>query len=147
MKFDEIAWTVAEEMHDNKPVIIRFRNLNQTFPRNSYPQRLNIFWTFSMPTELGLPSPDDSSKAQLFEDRLIEAVETEGHAILSMVLTGKGQREFVFHAFNVNEFLQRLTQMLQEKERYPIEINFAEDVEWDYVDRVLGEKNEATNGR
>ena len=69
----------------------------------------------------------------------MEAVENDNHSILSMVLTGKGQREYVFHASNANGFLQRLTAMPQEKDRYPIEIKSFEDVDWDYVDSVLGD--------
>ncbi|HEX4085791.1 MAG TPA: DUF695 domain-containing protein [Chthoniobacteraceae bacterium] len=137
MKTNEAGWSIAEGTHEGKPVIIRFRDLNQSFPRSKYPQRLNIFWTFAAPTTQGLPSSEDSSQAKSFEDRLINSVEGDGHSILSTVLTGKGQREFVFHTPEVKEFLRRLTEMPQEQKRYPIEVGHTEDPDWDYVNRVL----------
>jgi len=137
MKTDKIGWSIAEGMHEGKPMIIRYRGLDQSFPRNRYSQRLNIFWTFAAPTVQGLPSSGDSSRVRLFEDRLIKAVEGDGQSILSMVLTGKGQWEFIFHTTDVKEFLRRLTEMPQEKERYPIEIDHSEDTGWNYVNGVL----------
>ncbi len=56
-----------------------------------------------------------------------------------MVLTGKGQREYVFHTSSIEEFLDRLTNMPQEKERYPIELNAADDQSWEYDSTVLGD--------
>jgi len=137
MNFDEIPWSIAEGTHEGMPVITRFRNFDSSFSRSRYPQRLNIFWKFSNPTDNGLPSPEDSARAETFEDRLVEAVETDNQSILSIVLTGKGRREYVFHTSNTKEFLQRLTAMPQEEERYPIEIDSSEDVDWEYVDSVL----------
>ena len=139
MNFDKIPWSIAEGIDEGMPVITRFRNFDQSFPRSRYPKRLNIFWKFSNPKDNGLPSPEDSVQAEAFEDRLVEAVENDNHSILSMVLTGKGQREYVFHTSNANEFLQRLTAMPQEQDRYPIEINSFEDVDWNYDGSVLGD--------
>jgi len=137
MDFDEIPWSIAEGFHDGMPLLTRFRNFEQAFPRDRYPQRLNIFWRFLNPAHNGLPSTADSSKAEVFEDRLVEAVENDNQSILSMVLTGKGQREYVFHASDTGEFLRRLSGMPQERDRYPIEINSSSDAKWEYVDRVL----------
>ena len=74
----------------------------------------------------------------VFEDRLVDATEHDEQAVLSMVLTGNGQREYVFHTRSTDEFLRRLTEMPQEIEAYPIEMHYTEDAVWEYVDRVLG---------
>ena len=80
--------------------------------------------------EDGFPTKDELEKVHAFEDRLIEAVEHDEFAILSIVLTGNGQREFVFYTVDPQEFINRLTNMPQEEERYPIEIHCNEDPEW-----------------
>lgn len=137
MDFSQMSWSIAEGKYQGRPVIIRFRNFSQAFPRARYPRRLNVFWKFANPMENDLPSPEDSARAEAFENRLVEAVETDDHSILSIVLTGKGLREYVFHTSNANEFLQRLTAMPQEKDRYPIEINSFEDEDWKYDGSVI----------
>ncbi len=54
-----------------------------------------------------------------------------------MVLTGGGQREYVFHTVDPSGFVQRLTEMPQEEERYPIAIYRYADPEWSYDQAVL----------
>lgn len=49
-----------------------------------------------------------------------------------VVLTGNGQREFVFHTSDPQAFIQRLIDMPQEEDAYPLEIHNDEDQEWDY---------------
>jgi hypothetical protein len=51
---------------------------------------------------------------------------------MSMVLTGNRQREFVFHTNNQNEFIKRLINMPQNKDRYPLKIESTKDTHWDY---------------
>jgi hypothetical protein len=139
MNFDELPWSIAEGEHEGMPVITRFRQFDQAFSRQDYPKRVNIFWKFRSATDKGLPSSEDSAEAEIFEDRLVDATEPSNHSILSMVLTGKGQREYVFHTSSIEEFLDRLTNMPQEKERYPIELNAADDQSWEYDSTVLGD--------
>ena len=47
-----------------------------------------------------------------------------------------GRREFVFHTADVAEFVQRLTNMPQEVERYPIDLLRNNDPDWAYFDAV-----------
>ena len=88
------------------------------------------------PEELGLPTQLESERLEAFENRLVEAVESDNHSILSVVLTCNGQREFVFHTSDPEGFVKRLIAMPQEQERYPIEIFNNEDPGWEYVATV-----------
>jgi len=139
MNLDLLPWSIAEGAHEGSPVIFRFRTFPESFQRSAFPSRIHLFWTFQSPTPDGLPSPSDSSQAAQFEDRLIEAVEADNHSVLSLVLTGKGLREFSFHTTDPQGFIGRLSNMPQEKARYPIEIDCYEDPTWDYVERVLSD--------
>ena len=75
----------------------------------------------------------------VFEDRLVSATEPDAQTVLSLVVTGKNQREYLFQTKDTSEFLRRLTDMPQENAPYPIEIHHVVDAEWEYVDRVLGD--------
>src|SRR5690242_12855970 len=129
MGLDAIAWGLARGMHAGRPLVIRFRQFASTFPKEMFPERLNVFWDMRRPGPTGMPSDLDNQEMGTFEDRLVAAVERDGMAILSVVLTTGGRREFVFHTADVDGFLERLTEMPQERSAYPIEIERYSDAE------------------
>ena len=137
MSFDSLTWAAAEAEHDGHPFLITFREIPETFPRSQYPQRLNIFWKMSEPDENGLPTEDEFNRIGLFEDRLVPAVEDNEHSILLAVLTSNGEREYIFHTADVPGFIERLTNMPHEEERYPITIQKYDDPDWSYFDSVI----------
>ena len=132
LKLDELAWTVAEGETEDYVFQIRFRHFPENLVTTEYPHRLNIFWKMSEILDNGFPDKTELDKLHTFEDRLIDAVEFDEFSIMSMVLTGDGQREFVFHTPDPPEFIKRLIDMPQEEEKYPIEIHSNEDKEWYY---------------
>ena len=83
-----------------------------------------------------LPTNEEFERLERFEDRLIEAVEHDQHSILVLVLTTNGEREYGFQTADPDGFKQRLTDMEQEQERYPIEIHLYDDPDWDYYESV-----------
>ncbi|GAB5562255.1 MAG: hypothetical protein SynsKO_39020 [Synoicihabitans sp.] len=91
-----------------------------------------------------MPSEQDLAETGIFEERLIQTFESEGHSILPLILTGRGQKEYVVQTSDPQLFLSALTNMPQEEERYPIEINHYEDQVWEYFDRVL---SDVTDGK
>jgi hypothetical protein len=127
-----------EAGNDESTMLVRHRQFPEKFPRQHFSHRLNIFWQMSDTALSGLPDAQESTLMGVFEDRLVDATEHDEQAVLSMVLTGNGQREYVFHTRSTDEFLRRLTEMPQEIEAYPIEMHYTEDAVWEYVDRVLG---------
>lgn len=80
----------------------------------------------------GLASRDEIEPMQAFENRFIDATEPKEIAILTAVLTGRGEREFVIYAQSKERFIEALTHMPQEQERYPIEIDAENDSSWSY---------------
>ena len=131
LNLDETAWTIAEGETPEYMFHIRFRQFAEPPPTNDYKQRLNIFWECSATLDNGFPDEGELKHLHEFENRLIDAVENDEFAIMSMVLTGNGTREFVFHTPDPQEFVHRLSQMPQEQDAYPIEIHVNEDAEWD----------------
>ncbi len=66
----------------------------------------------------------------------MEAVQRDKHSILVGALTGNGEKEFIFHTGDVPGFIDRLTNMPQEPERYPITIQKYDDPKWTYLERI-----------
>jgi hypothetical protein len=137
MAFDSITWAAAEGEFDNHPLLMTFREIPETFPKSNYPHRLNIFWTMSEPDENGLLTEQEFPAIEVFEDRLLQAVEHDEQSILVCVITCNGQREYIFYTADVEGFRERLTDMPQAEERYPIEIHRYDDPGWNYFESVI----------
>ena len=131
---DEFGWAIAEGKTAAYPFQLRFRRFPSDYSRSQFPVRLNVFWAMAGPDASGLATPNDIKLMHTFENRIVEATESDGVAVLAMVLTGRGEREFVFFVRSGNDFLQRLTQMPQEEVRYPITIQSGRDPAWEYYD-------------
>ena len=134
---DSAAWTLAEGHTGEYPFFVRHRRFSQPIARSEYPTRLNVFWHMSLPDENGFPSSDEAACLETFENRLIAAVEKDESAWLVAVVTGRSEREFVFYLQQPKLFLQRLTDMPQESERYPLEIHSQDDPGWSYYDDLV----------
>lgn len=134
---DNDSWTIAEGHTGEYPFQVRFRTMPTDFPRSNFPHRLNIFWSMGEPNGQGYASKDELVRLHAFEDRLVEAVEPDNFSILSVVLTGRSEREFVFYTPNPQEFVQRLSEMPQDEGRYPIEIYASDDANWEYYENEV----------
>jgi Family of unknown function (DUF695) len=135
---EELEWVIAEGRTAEYPYELRFCKIPVNFPRSQYPVRLNIFWSMASPRQDGLASPEDIQRMHVFEERVVAATENQQIAMLPLVLTGKGQREFVFFARSSEKFLQALSHMPQEDARYPIEIHQSDDATWTYYENEIG---------
>ena len=87
----------------------------------------------------GWPTDEEFSRLEVFEDRLVNAVESDQHSILVGALTCNGQKEFIFHTADVPGFMERLNNMPQEKERYPVTIQSYDDPDWYYFTAVTSQ--------
>ena len=137
MTFDSLMWAGAESQYDGHLLLKRFREIPGTFPRSKYPQPINIFWEMIETDENGLPTENEFRRLETFEDRLVNAIERDAQSILVAALSCDGEKEFVFYTTDVSGFMERLTNMPQEKERYPITIQKSDDPAWSYFEAVV----------
>jgi hypothetical protein len=142
LTLDELPWAITEGNTGTYPFQFRFRRFPMSFPRAAYPARLNIFWEMNSPHPSGLASPEDIERMHTFEDRLVSVMEPHA-AVLAMVMTGRGEREFVFFTKSTEEFMRLLGSMPQESMRYPIKIHAADDPNWSYFKNEIRATKEA----
>jgi len=71
---------------------------------------------------------------EVFENRLVGALESDLSGLLANVITTNGYREWVLYTKSVDVFSERLHNMPQEKEPYPIQIEADHDPGWTYYD-------------
>lgn len=134
---DSAIWEIAEGRTNEYPFQVRFRKPSSNINKSHYPKRLNVFWSMRAPSDQGLATKEELEDLHTFEDQLVAAVERDESVILVAVLTGRSEREFVFYVKDPQIFVQRLSEMPQEEERYPIEIHLEDDPEWAYFESIL----------
>lgn len=98
---------------------------------SNHPQLIQIYWNYSK-HDSGMPSSVDSQHMEIFENRLVDALENDLTGILVAVITTGGVREWVYYTKSLDAFAERLHNMPQESAPYPIEIDTDNDPEWEY---------------
>jgi len=64
-------WWGAEGTHKGLPLLIRFRpKLSPALELSAYPQLIQVYWGYSEHPS-GMPSPEDSERMEVFENRLV----------------------------------------------------------------------------
>lgn len=111
---------------------MRFRDFSILFPQKVYPTRIQLHWTMRMPSLNGLGSQAEIALMQIFEKTVLQLVESDKQSILSMVYTTQNKREYTFHSKDHNFFLQRIAQIPQPPEGFPVQIQSFDDEQWLY---------------
>ena len=125
-------WAGTKGIHNGLPLILRFRNkLVPGVNVSSLPRVVKIYWTYDE-HESGMPSKANSQDMKVFENRLVEALESDLSGVLTAVITTNGYREWVYYVSSIETFASRLQNMPQEQEPYPIEIETEDDPKWEY---------------
>lgn len=88
--------------------------------------------------------PEVSPAQQTFEEAL-DPLASSPHSELVHVSTGMGLKEWIFYARSREEFMAELNELLAGHPRYPIDIEFFEDPEWEVWEDMVKDLRERTN--
>src|SRR4051794_13069675 len=96
-------WTVAQLTKNGQPLFARYRNQrpNNVAPA-AFPFLLSATWAFE-PNEFGLPSAVEMQLMDKFEEALDSALESSNTAYLMVVLTGGGERDWLWYTSSEEE--------------------------------------------
>jgi hypothetical protein len=125
------SWATAISRHsgNGREIIWRFaETLNPAFDTRLLPDRIIIVWRYEPKT--GLPTAEHHAEMNSFEHLLGPITETEHFAILVLVSTGEGLREWTYYAKSSDEFVDRLNVALRAGPAFPVEIHVASDPTW-----------------
>ena len=129
---------VGESKEDGLPVIYKFVDeAPSQETRERFPWLTVISWKYDRSIRNGMP-PEDTNKQML---ALEHAVDELGEAALcrhAYSRTGNGLKELVYYIANRDEFMGAFNNALRKHPRYPIEIKFYEDREWDDFQKLRG---------
>ena len=130
------TWTMATAEEDGMPLIFRIRNQPPPFARkDSFPNLLGVSWQYEPDNEQGMPAHDVVERMGHLEDLLMPAFEVARQAFLTVVVTGKGLREWQWYVRNADQTMELVNEALGEYEPFPVEFSFQEDPEWEGYSR------------
>ena len=142
------GWNVAQLEKDGKPLLVRYRNERpQNVETDAFPFLLSTTWAYQ-PNEFALPSADEMELMDKFEDALASALETSQTAHLMVVLTGSGERDWLWYIRGEAEAMRLVNQALKGHKPYPIQFSVQKDRGWKaYAQFEKGNASTSTGGR
>jgi hypothetical protein len=89
------TWDVAQAVDDGMPIFVRIRSpLKDAIGHPDYPYQIGVAVPLLNPTSNGLPTKEEAQSLGAIEDKLAE---TLTNSVLTIVITWKSMREFVFY--------------------------------------------------
>ena len=130
---------IARYYEDELPVILKFVN---EFPeksvRSKYSWLTVISWKYDGNRNNGMPVEAVNQAMIRLEETIENIIEPAGYCRHAYSRTGNNLKELVYYIENRDEFLAAFNQALKDHPRYPVEINFYEDKQWEDFQRILG---------
>ena len=80
--------------------------------------------------EAGLPAPDETQLMDKFEDALVSTLELSQTAYLMVILTGNGERDWLWYTRGEADAMRQVNQALKGHPRYPVEFSVQQDRRW-----------------
>jgi hypothetical protein len=136
------------------PVIWKFVNQEPSVDtRQALPWLTVISWEYDGSDNNGMPSKAINGRMIQLENAIEDGVVKTGFCEHAISKTGSNLKELIYYIHDRDSFLERLNSVLKSHERYPIEITFYEDPEWnehgnarDLFNKNRGEQADAATG-
>jgi hypothetical protein len=123
-------WTVAQAEKNGKPLLVRYRsNRPQGVKSSAFPFLFSATWTYQA-NEAGFSAPEETELMDKFEDALVSALEASQTAYLMVILTGDGDRDWLWYTRGEAEAMRQVNQALKGHKRYPVQFSVQQDRSW-----------------
>jgi hypothetical protein len=126
---NEDEWSVATAEDDGMPLIFRIRTVPSDLNRAGLPHLIAVSWPYQ-PADGGMPSPADKEQMDLLEDLLTPALEGNHDALLTVVATGNGVREWQWYSAVPDATMQLVNTALNGHPPFPVELSIQDDPDW-----------------
>lgn len=126
----EEEWTVARGEKNGQPLLLRYRNERPTgVEPAAFPFLLSATWAYE-PNEFGLPETDEMERMGKFEDALTSALEGSRTAHLMVVMTGGGERDWLWYTCEEEAAMEQVNRALKGHKPYPVQFAVQKDRAW-----------------
>ena len=129
---------IGEVQENGLPVIYKFVDEYPSAEvRATYRWVTVISWQYDGSSRNGMPPDDINQRMIALEHVMEESLDNPGHARHAYSRTGNHLKELVYYVADRDAFMSALNDALATHPRYPIDINFYEDPEWQDFQVIL----------
>lgn len=96
-----------------------------------------ISWKYDGDDRSGMPPEEINQRMIALEHVIEQSLEDKGLCRHAYSRTGNGLKELVYYISDREDFMATFNDALESHPRYPIEINFYEDPEWEDFRKIL----------
>lgn len=122
---------IGKATEDGLPVIFKFVDeLPTPETRQKFRWLTVISWKYDRSIRNGMP-PEDTNKQMIALEDAIDELERAALCRHAYSRTGNGLKEFAYYIPDRDEFMAAFNRALRKHPRYPIEITFYEDENWE----------------
>ncbi len=127
----ESIWSILQGQENGRPMIFRRNVSAKTLSVNSeYVHRVGVAIPRLKPNEMGLPLKEEMEELSRIETALCEQLEKDQMAIMVLVITTGGMREFVFYT-RIPEMVDPILDDIRKKfSTHVIQSYIEEDKTW-----------------
>ena len=127
---DELG-IIGETKEDGLPLLYKFVDeLPNQETREQFRWLTVISWKYDRSVRNGMP-PESTNKQMLALEHAVDELEEAGLCRHAYSRTGNGLKELVYYIVDRGEFMAAFNTALINQPRYPLEIKFYEDQEWE----------------
>lgn len=137
MKLDN-RWVTADGTLNELPITIYSREDWQgTADSGRFPICIQVAWHAEQRDESNaFPSKQEMVKIDVFHHQLQSQLESDGHAMVAMVITHDGVNQWVIYCDDIEAVKSGLNKLMAPEEGFPVEIVADEDAQWQTFKKV-----------
>jgi hypothetical protein len=129
---------IARTYEDGFPLIFKLVDeLPDEQTRSALPWLTAITWEYDGAANNGMPSESVLEKMKALEKAIEEKLSAPGFCHHAYSRTGNGLKVLTYYVSDQDQFMEGLNSVLNDHPRYPIEIDFHEDADWDVFQKLL----------
>ena len=131
---------IGEYYENNFPVIVKFVDrIPHETTQTKFPMLTVISWKYDGSQRNGMPIKEVNQRMIKLEEAIANSNSGNKKFKHAYSRTGNSLKELVYYSKSQEEFMQKINKTLSTHERYPIEIEFYEDREWNEFNKLLND--------
>jgi hypothetical protein len=132
------ATAISKNKEGDRAIVFRFvKEFAPDFDRRKQPMRVILVWKYS--SEKGMPSGEERTAMDHFEDLLAPLLGPNGANSLAIVSTGENLREWTIYTSSDSNFIGGMNLLLKNEPRFPIEVHSGPDPSWHTYQEFLAQ--------
>ena len=130
---DDARFAIGEIEEEGTVILCRYRQSIPIDTRRRLPHQFIVEWKFSDVRPNGLPPKVEHELAVELQNMMTAPLEGDGEAVLAIISTGNGHREWYFYCRDPQVLATRFNVVVNGR-GFPVELHAGFDPEWKVYD-------------